>query len=923
MSEAPATPDPELDGKTVLAIDTLSRVYQLFHALPEMTAPDGTPVSAVYGFARDLLDIVGKQRPDYLFCAMDPPGPTFRHERFAGYKATRAEMPADLVPQIPLVRRLLETMGIPCLEVTGFEADDVLATLARRAVAGGGTCTIATADKDARQLLGDRVRLLNLRSNALLGPAELAAEWGIRPDQVVDFLALVGDAVDNVPGVPGVGPKTATELLQRFGTLDELLARATEVTQAKRRENLIAHADTARAGRELIRLDAAVPVPIPWESGRLHEPDYDRLATLFGDLGFRGLLAQARGKAGRAAEPAAAPAARAAPRTLFDLEAGDAPDSAPVPVVVPAAIDEPADEVAVAAAVARLRAAGPVVVCVARGPGAASLAPPLGAALAAGDEVVWIARDRLGAAAVRDLLADPGVPKHGHDLKRQDVALRAVGLGLGGATIDTLLAAYLLEAGERNLGLVETARRHGVAVAAVVPAGLADADVESPSAAPQAAVHCGLVRALAARLPPALAAAGLEPLFRDVEMPLARVLAEMEVRGVRIDRAALAALSADYAARLATLEGEIHALAGHEFSIASPIQLRRVLFDELGLPVGKRTKTGPSTDAEVLEELAALHPLPAKLLEHRKYAKLKSTYVDALPALADPATDLIHTSFNQALTATGRLSSSDPNLQNIPVRTAEGQHIRAAFLPRERGWRFVAADYSQIELRILAHLSGDAAMRAAFAAGEDIHARTAAAVRGVESAAVTAAERRVAKAVNFGILYGQSAFGLAKALGIPQAEAAAFIAAYFHTFAGAAAFMDDVLDRCRRDGHVTTILGRRRAIAGVRDRAARRGATGGFALSLPERTAVNTVVQGSAADLIKLAMLRVAGRLVAEGRPAALVLQIHDELLLEAPAAEVDAVAALAVAEMRAALVLEVPLEVSVHVGDTWAACEK
>jgi DNA polymerase-1 len=470
---------------------------------------------------------------------------------------------------------------------------------------------------------------------------------------------------------------------------------------------------------------------------------------------------------------------------------------------------------------------------------------------------------------------------------------------------------------------VETARRHGVPVATLVPAGLADTDVEQPATAAQAAVHCGLVRALAARLPEALAAAGLEPLFRDVEMPLAGVLADMEVHGVRIDRAALAALSAEYAARLAALEGEIHALAGHEFSIASPIQLRRVLFDELGLPVVKRTKTGPSTDAEVLEELAAQHPLPAKLLEQRKYAKLKSTYVDALPALADPATDLIHTSFNQALTATGRLSSSEPNLQNIPVRTAEGQQIRAAFLPRVPGWRFIAADYSQIELRILAHLSGDAAMRAAFAAGEDIHARTAAAVRGVESTAITSAERRVAKAVNFGILYGQSAFGLAKALGIPQPEAAAFIAAYFRTFAGAAAFMDDVLDRCRRDGHVTTILGRRRAIAGVRDRAARRGATGGFALSLPERTAVNTVVQGSAADLIKLAMLRVAGRLRAERLGAALVLQIHDELLLEAPAAEVDAVATLAAAEMRSALALEVPLDVSVHVGDTWAACEK
>jgi DNA polymerase-1 len=925
MSEAPATSDPDLSGKTVLAVDTLSRVYQLFHALPEMTAPDGTPVSAVYGFARDLLDIVGKKRPDYLFCAMDPPGPTFRHERFAGYKATRAEMPADLVPQIPLVRRLLAIMGIPCLEAAGYEADDVLATLARSAVEAGGDCTIATADKDARQLLGDRVRLLNLRSNTVLGPTELGAEWGIRPDQVVDFLSLVGDAVDNVPGVPGVGPKTATELLQRFGTLDDLLDRAAEVTQAKRRENLLAHADTARAGRELIRLDAAVPVAIPWDAGRLHEPDYERLAAFFGELGFRGLLAQARGKAGRTQEPvaAAAPSARFAPRTLFDLEDGAGPQGAPPPHVAPAEVVVPEDEAAVTAAVARLRAAGPVVVCVARRPGATSLAPAVGVALAAGDHVVWVERDHLRATPVRELLADPAVPKHGHDLKRQEVAVRAAGLGLGGAAFDTLLAAYLLEAGERNLGLVETARRHGVPVATLVPAGLADTDVEQPATAAQAAVHCGLVRALAARLPEALAAAGLEPLFRDVEMPLAGVLADMEVHGVRIDRAALAALSAEYAARLAALEGEIHALAGHEFSIASPIQLRRVLFDELGLPVVKRTKTGPSTDAEVLEELAAQHPLPAKLLEQRKYAKLKSTYVDALPALADPATDLIHTSFNQALTATGRLSSSEPNLQNIPVRTAEGQQIRAAFLPRVPGWRFVAADYSQIELRILAHLSGDAAMRAAFAAGEDIHARTAAAVRGVESTAITSAERRVAKAVNFGILYGQSAFGLAKALGIPQPEAAAFIAAYFRTFAGAAAFMDDVLDRCRRDGHVTTILGRRRAIAGVRDRAARRGATGGFALSLPERTAVNTVVQGSAADLIKLAMLRVAGRLRAERLGAALVLQIHDELLLEAPAAEVDAVATLAAAEMRSALALEVPLDVSVHVGDTWAACEK
>jgi DNA polymerase-1 len=371
-----------------------------------------------------------------------------------------------------------------------------------------------------------------------------------------------------------------------------------------------------------------------------------------------------------------------------------------------------------------------------------------------------------------------------------------------------------------------------------------------------------------------------------------------------------------------TLEREIHELAGRDFAIASPIQLRGVLFDELGLPVVKRGKTGPSTDAEVLEQLAPLHPLPAKLLEHRKYTKLKSTYVDALPALVDPATGRVHTTFNQTVTATGRLSSSDPNLQNIPIRTAEGQEIRAAFLPGEPDCQFVAADYSQIELRILAHLSGDAAMRAAFAAGEDIHARTAAAVCGVPPSDVTSAMRRIAKAVNFGILYGQSAFGLAKALGISQADAAEFIAGYFRAFAGAAAFMDDVLDRCRRDGHVTTMLGRRRAIAGVRERAKRRSATGVMALTLPEREAVNTVVQGSAADLIKIAMLRVDARLRAEGRRAALVLQIHDELLLESPPDELPDIERLVAEEMRGAMTLEVPIEVSVQSGATWAECE-
>ena len=919
---------PDLAGRSVWVIDTLSRVYQLFHALPEMSSPQGTPVAAIYGFTRDLLDIIEKKKADYLFCALDAPGPTFRHEKFAAYKANRAEMPTDLVPQIPLVRRLLEVMGIPCLEIPGFEADDVLATVAAQVTEQGGSCVLATSDKDARQLLSDRVRLLNLRTNAFMGPAELLVDWGIRPDQVVDYLTLVGDSADNVPGVPLIGPKIAAELLQANDTLDNVLANPASVAGKKRQENLRIHADTARSSRELICLDSAVPVTIPWEAGKLHSPDADALAAFLQEMGFQSLVSKARQSAAatKSAEKNSAKPA-GGQRTMFDL-GGDGSETVAAQPSIAAPLptwEHPADAAALVPLIARLRAAAPLAICVATRRDGTLLSPPAGLALASADLTVWIRPELLepnapGGAAIAALLRDPTVMKFGHDLKRQIVALRTIGIDLSGCSFDTLLAAYLLDAGERNHGLAEVARRQGIAS----DEDLGDAAaLEHPGDEAQAALACRLVRQLLITLSDRLRDMQLTKLFAEVELPLAAVLAGMEFRGVRIDCGVLAALSAEYAARLGTLEQEIHALAGHAFSIASPLQVRAVLFDELGLPIVKRTKTGPSTDAEVLEELAPLHPLPAKLLEQRKYAKLKSTYVDALPALVEPSTGRIHTTFNQTVTATGRLSSSDPNLQNIPIRTLEGQQIRAAFLPRESGWRFVAADYSQIELRILAHLSGDPGMRQAFASREDIHTRTAAAVFGIDPAEINAEMRRTAKAVNFGILYGQSAFGLAKTLGIPQPEAASFIAAYFHSFAGAATFMDDVLDRCRQDSHVTTILGRRRTIAGVRDRAGRRTAAGVFALSLPERTAINTVVQGSAADLIKLAMLRVARRLESAGLQAAIVLQIHDELVLEAPAAETDPVKQLLVEEMQQAMQLEVPLEVSVHSGSTWAECEK
>ncbi|MBT6460600.1 MAG: DNA polymerase I, partial [Planctomycetaceae bacterium] len=531
---------------------------------------------------------------------------------------------------------------------------------------------------------------------------------------------------------------------------------------------------------------------------------------------------------------------------------------------------------------------------------------------------VWFSAAQISSSAViRKMLSDPSVPKVGYDLKRQIVGLSRLGVDLIGVQFDPFIAGHLLDAGQRNQGLADLLDRFSDVVSA------SEILQDIPLTAEQGACVCHSVAALVHSMSDDIKKSGFQSLFNDVELPLAVVLAKMECRGVCVDTDLLNRLSVDYTLELDGLEKESHELAGHAFSLASPLQVRTVLFEEQGLPVIKRTKTGPSTDAEVLEELATLHELPAKLLQHRKYAKLKSTYVDALPLLVDPRTKRIHTTFNQTITATGRLSSSDPNLQNIPIRTAEGQQIRSAFRPAEEGWQFLAADYSQIELRILAHLSGDAAMLAAFRNKEDIHTRTAAAVFDVELKEVTSEMRRTAKAVNFGILYGQSAFGLAKSLSISQPEAAEFIAAYFEKFSGASEFIDDVLDRCRTDRGVTTMLGRRRTIEGVRDRDGRRGVGGVFALSLPERTAVNTVVQGSAADLIKLAMLQVAGRLVREKLSSFLVLQIHDELLFEFPDNEFDSLQSLVVGEMESAMDLEVPLEVSVQMGSTWADCEK
>lgn len=967
-----------LAGKTVYCVDAHSLIYQVFHALPEMSGPAGQPVGAVHGFVRDLLDLMEHYRAEYLVCALDAAGPTFREEIARTYKETREEMPSDLQLQMPVIRRFIEALGIPLLSVEGYEADDVLATLARQVIEAGGRCILVTNDKDCRQLLSARVQILNLRKKELFDVASLEEVWGITPDQVIDFQALVGDPTDNIPGVPQIGPKTAQELLARYGTLEAILEHAHEVASARRRENLLAYREQALRSRELARLRTDVPIALDWEQARVGRFDSQALADLCRECGFRqlarridGLIRKFQERSGaeggtgqgvpaeRAGQPAAGSAAAAGGPAAEVLpaggaEAGGAEASAGASAAAGGLAAEGlgrlsrVGEAAWGAAYRAIttleeldalvgqlvgqrklaidtettslhpRQAELVGLSLAWGAGQACYVPvkaPAGQPQLPLAEVLA----RLG-----PLLEDPQVAKIGQNLKYDLIVLRGQGVQVQGLAMDTMVADYLLEPGERSHNLDDLARRYlqhqtipidqllgkkgarrmdEVPLAEVVPYAAEDADVA-----------WRLAEVLAARLE----ALGLTKLLTELEVPLIEVLAEMEYHGIRVDVQRLRELSAQFQEKIEALREEIFALAGRTFNLDSRLQLGALLFDELRLPVVKRTKTGPSTDAEVLEELALLHPLPAKIIEYRHLAKLKSTYVDALPQLILPQTGRIHSSFKQDVAATGRLSSQDPNLQNIPIRTPQGKAIRSAFLPAE-GWRLMTADYSQIELRVLAHFSQDAALVAAFEEDRDIHAQVASEVYGVPLAEVTPQMRRSAKAVNFGVIYGQSPFGLARSLGIDQQDAALFIDRYFAGYPGVEAFLTQTLQRARRDGYVSTILGRRRPVQGVRDPAT---VADKRQRNLPERIAINTVIQGSAADIIKQAMLQVHRRLKGQRLAARLLVQIHDELMLEFPPEEEATLRQLIVEEMTTAVPLRVPLKVDVHTGANWAECE-
>ncbi|HEY4393499.1 MAG TPA: DNA polymerase I [Polyangia bacterium] len=916
MSAATSTGKPSL-----FIVDALNFLFRAFHALPPLTTTKGMQTGAIYGLCQMIMRIEREERPTHLCVVYDAPGDNFRNEIFAEYKAHRPPMPPELAAQLGMVHQVVEAFGLPQLEVPGFEADDIIATLAKVASAAGMEVVICSSDKDLMQLCCGDVSVLDTMKNRRFHVEEVREKFGVPPELVGDVLALMGDSIDNVPGVAGIGPKTAAELINKFGSLDALLAGAGEI-KGKRGASIVEAKESIRLSRELVRLRDDVPLPKTLPELHRIEPDQQVLGGLFRELEFSRLAEQLT--AWDKENAAQAPGTAAAPAPV-------APAPVPEP---PAAVDIILDRAALGALARQIEAEGAVGIAPLYDGVSAVRADLVGIAFAlpGGRRAYLPFHHRyLGApaclpeGALGDLgpvLASPAVAKHAHDVKTLEVLLGQRGLKLSGVASDPMLAAYLLDAARTHYDLDVVATSEGVSPPAPRGAWMGTgasarpgSDISVEEVCPRLGAEAAATLALADKQAPQIQRGGFESLYRDMELPLADVLARIECRGIALDVGKLRQIGHEVGVSLAALETEIHAAAGGPFNIASNKQLADVLFGKLSLPVGRRTKTGPSTDADTLEELAALHPVPAKIVEFRALAKLRGTYIDALPALVNTSTGRLHTSFNQAVAATGRLSSSNPNLQNIPIRTELGRRIREAFVAKP-DHLLVSADYSQIELRILAHFSRDPAFLEAFRSDQDIHQRTAAEVFGIPVEGVTGEQRRIAKAINFGLVFGQSDFGLAQVLRIPRAQARAYIDSYFARYAGVRAYMERAIADAREAGAVSTLLGRRRPLPEIR-------ATRAQDRAYAERIARNTPIQGSAADLLKLAMIRVEGALMERRAPvpeAALLLTVHDELVFEVPAAAVPEFKQWIKNEMEAVYELAVPLVVDVGAGATWGA---
>ena len=904
-------------------IDGSGYIFRAYYAIRPLSTRAGVPTNAVLGFARMLVKLLKEEQPHHLGIAFDTGKQNYRHSIYEAYKANREAPPEDLGPQFPLIHELVRAMDIPLIAQDGFEADDVLATLTTQALEKGYSVVIVSADKDLMQLVGEHVTMFDPMKDKHFDHAAVLEKWGVPPHRVADVLALAGDTSDNIPGVPKVGPKSAAKMVSDFGDVEQVIAALT--AQAKRKayeENVVQHAEQARLSKRLTVLSHNAPVSLDLEGLRYTKPRVERLGPFLQQIEAFTLLKELGMDPSTAAEPTPSPALALAPAAVAVTEA-DPIDRSAYRVLTQAAEVE-----ALVQRAAQVRQLSVDLETTSLDPARAEI---VGVALAVpGAPAVYIplAHRYLGAPKqlssstvlnlLRGVLEDPQVEKLGQHLKYDWVVFRRAGVHLQGIAHDAMLAAYLLDPARASFGLDALSREflnhQNIAYDDITGTGkkrVPFEEVPVETAGPYAAEDADVALRLCQQLAPAVARAGLEKIYREIDIPLVPVLAEMEATGVMVDTVHMQGLAKEFNKRLVEIENEAYALIGAPINLGSPKQLAYLFFEKLGYPAVKKTKTGYSTDQEVLETLARTYELPQVILNHRLLAKLKSTYVDALPKMVNPHTGRVHTCFNQTGTATGRLSSTDPNLQNIPIRSADGRRIRAAFVAPE-GWEILSADYSQIELRIMAHLSQDEHFIDAFVRGEDIHARTAREI-------LTAGQepnsemRRRAKAINFGILYGLSEFGLSRQLNIPRVEAHNYIAAYFARYPRIRGFLDHSIEQGRVQGHVSSMTGRRRHLPNLRSK------NGNIRMGA-ERIAMNTPIQGSAADLIKMAMLRVHAQLKQHRLRARLLLQVHDELVLESPLEEREQVTQLLKTEMTDVIKLLVPLVVEVGHGANWAA---
>jgi DNA polymerase-1 len=883
-----------VEKKRLFLVDGSSYIYRAFFALPHLSTSDGIPTNAMYGFTAMLNRLLQDYRPAYMAIVLDAPGPTFRHEVYQSYKANRPQMPESLAAQIPYIKEIIRAFNIPVVEKEGYEADDIIATLAKQAEADGAEVTIITGDKDLFQLVSSNITLFDTMKDTGTDVAAVRKKIGVNPEQATEVFGLTGDTIDNVPGVPGIGEKTAIQLIQQFGSIDALYQNLEAIPKKKVRDALRNNRELAFLSKQLVTVDCQVPIDCSWQDLRPGEPNIEALRQLYKRFEFTRFL-------------------KNLPReqdTHKHYQLINHPDQ-------------------MRALFSRLREQGMFALDLETTSEQPMRAEIIGISLSCaqheafylpvGHRQVTPQIDKgLLLQELKPLLEDERIKKIGQNLKYEYIIFKRHGITLRGIYCDTMIASYLLNPSKHNHNLDDIAMDHldyrMTSFKEITGSGknaITFDAVPIEQARDYACADADITYILSGLLLQRLAEDGFQELFTEVELPLLEVLAHMEMAGVKINTELLRQLSEEYSRTLEEITRKIYQLAGEEFNINSPQQLGKILFEKLQLPGGKKTKTGYSTDISVLTTLARVHPLPAQILLFRTLAKLKSTYIDRMPELIHPETGRIHTSYNQTVTATGRLSSSEPNLQNIPIRTEEGKRIRAAFIT-ESGWKMLSADYSQIELRILAHLSRDPTLIDAFAHNEDIHTRTAAEIWGVKPEEVTPQMRREAKVINFGIVYGMSAYGLSQQLEIEPRLAQAYIDDYFRKYKGVQRYIDEVIKEAQEKGYVTTLLNRRRYLPEITSNnvAARKFA---------ERTAINTPIQGTAADLIKVAMIRIFNKMRQQQFSGRMILQVHDELIFEAPEHEIPSLMNLVKTEMEGVIEIAVPLKVDMSWGNDWS----